>query len=217
VRLRRGAQMLAPAATRTSPPARGPRQQHRSAADRAASLLSRIEILRAAVALCWNCDNQWLHAQRVSANATNCGDDVTRLLAVHGACCAPGPCAAAGTSTRYGKGLLTDPDDRLGDPLCGEPRRTSARSSATGPGVGGRLNSRYQLSSLCWPMRQRSRPNRSASRTALSSSGAPTRTRHQFDASHPSAASLSRFRQRATPVRSSASTPGTTLYLRVVG
>jgi hypothetical protein len=23
--------------------------------------------------------------------------------------------------TRYGKGLLTDPDDRLGDPLFGEP------------------------------------------------------------------------------------------------
>jgi hypothetical protein len=33
-------------------------------------------------------------------------------------------------------------------------------------------------------MRQRSRPNRSASKTALSSSGAPTRIRHQFDASH---------------------------------
>jgi hypothetical protein len=77
-------------------------------------------------------------------------------------------------------------------------RRTSARSSAAGPGVGGRLNSRYQLSSLCWPMRQRSRPNRSASRTALSSSGAPSRIRHQFDASHPSAPSSSRFRQNAT-------------------
>src|SRR6266566_798124 len=47
-------------------------------------------------------------------------------------------------------------------------------------------------------MLQRSRPNRSASRTALSSSGAPTRIRHQFDASHPSSRSLSRFRQNAT-------------------
>jgi hypothetical protein len=42
-------------------------------------------------------------------------------------------------------------------------------------------------------MRQRSRPNRSASRTALSSSGAPTRIRHQFDASHPSAPILVAF------------------------
>jgi hypothetical protein len=50
-------------------------------------------------------------------------------------------------------------------------------------------------------MRQRSRPNRSASRTALSSSGAPTRIRDQFDASHPSARSLSRFRQNATVSR----------------
>jgi hypothetical protein len=40
--------------------------------------------------------------------------------------------------------------------------------------------------------------DRSDPRAALSSSGAPTRIRHQFDASHPSARSLSRFRQNAT-------------------
>jgi hypothetical protein len=86
------------------------------------------------IAFCWNCDNQWLHAQRVSANATICGDDVTRLLAVHTACCAPGPCAAAGTSTRYGKRLLTDPDDRLGDPLCGEPAADFGEELSNRPG-----------------------------------------------------------------------------------
>ena len=70
---------------------------------------------------------------------TNRSDDVTRVLAVHTACCAPGPCVAAATLTRYGKGLLTDPDDRLGDPLFGEPAADFGRSSAAGPGVGGRL------------------------------------------------------------------------------
>ena len=73
--------------------------------------------LSPAVVVPTNRDNQWLHAQRVAANATNCGDDVTPLLAAHTSCCAPGPCAAAATMTRYGRGLLTDPDDHLGDPL----------------------------------------------------------------------------------------------------
>ena len=43
-----------------------------------------------AVAFPTDCDNQWLLAHRVAANTTNCGDDVTRLLAQHTSCCAPG-------------------------------------------------------------------------------------------------------------------------------
>ncbi len=63
-------------------------------------------------------------AQRVSAKRKQPRDAVTRLSVVttrHVDGCAPGPCAAAAASSRYGKRLLTDPDDRLGDPLFGEP------------------------------------------------------------------------------------------------
>ena len=69
---------------------------------------------RVTVAVPTNRDNQWLHAQRVAANATNCGDDVTL--------------------TRYGKGLLTDPDDRLGDPLFGEPAADFGEELSSWPG-----------------------------------------------------------------------------------
>ena len=48
--------------------------------------------------------------------------------------CAPGPCAAAAASSRYGKRLLTDPDDRLGDPLFGEPAADFGKELSSRPG-----------------------------------------------------------------------------------
>ncbi len=97
----------------------------------------------------------------------------------------PAGALASQTAAKEPAGSHLDVTRAVPLPVAKLKRVTSARSSAAGPGVGGRLNSRYQRSSLCWPMLQRSRPNRSASRTALNSSGAPTRIRHQLDASHP--------------------------------
>jgi hypothetical protein len=44
------------------------------------------------------------------------------------------PCAAAATLTQYGKGLLTDPDDRLGDPLFDEPAADFGEELSSRPG-----------------------------------------------------------------------------------
>src|SRR6266545_4726666 len=58
-----------------------------------------------------------------SANATNLATMSLGCRWLHTACgwlCARA-CVAAAASSRYGKRLLTDPDDRLGDPLFGEP------------------------------------------------------------------------------------------------
>jgi hypothetical protein len=48
--------------------------------------------------------------------------------------CPPGPCVAAAASSRYGKRLLTDPDDRLGDPLFGEPAADFGKELSSRPG-----------------------------------------------------------------------------------
>ena len=42
-------------------------------------------------------------------------------------------------SSRYRKRLLTDPDDRLGDPLFGEPTANFGKELSSRPGRGGRL------------------------------------------------------------------------------
>ncbi len=77
-------------------------------------------------------------ATTVVARAASIGerDDVTRLSVVtHGSgwLCAR-PCGAAVASSRYGKRLLTDPDDGLGDPLFGEPAADFGKELSSRPG-----------------------------------------------------------------------------------
>src|SRR6266545_1473785 len=71
-----------------------------------------------------------------SANATNLATMSLGCRWLHTACgwlCARA-CVAAVASSRYGKRLLTDPDDRLGDPLFGEPAADFGKKLSSRPG-----------------------------------------------------------------------------------